>query len=472
MKRLLSLLLLAFLVGSIGAQDCQTEVNTNVQAATAALSDQFGPGASQSGQAITLNRVSVPNTANNYNFVRNGIVSSNGGSNLFISGSIQPVSGETGASYGVRLAFTKTGTPSDVKKELTDAAYTTGGVDPNTWNFYQIDPANSELIGYGDAQGTTISLLEHPTTALQVGKGASGKNVNNGLSGWFLMNITSANNPNANLITQGDQVLDINVNLGCEGGFNCVDYTLTTAHVNTTETAQTVDNDQALFVSDSNTNPFFGNNHQWEFVPNTQGSLHFDTTNGHASIFFHLLPKGVTQVTSNNVLTCSLNYVPTVAPSMPKQELKPELYVSNGGSVDPFAWAFYALDPSNSSCTLGNATLSGFSEQDSMPMQLGAGASGKNSNFGLSSWIAYDGGFFDINLDANCGGANTNLPGTSAPTTPPTAPPAETCPAGCQPIPLPTNNPTETPAGNDATNVGISKLFVAILSLFVLAFFH
>ena len=74
------------------------------------------------------------------------------------------------------------------KRELKDAAYSENGgpVDVDTWRFYNF--AKTSLTGKGDNAGKTLIVSQKPTDLrmpLQVGFGASGKNVNFGMSAWY-----------------------------------------------------------------------------------------------------------------------------------------------------------------------------------------------------------------------------------------------------------------------------------------------
>lgn len=107
------------------------------------------------------------------------------------------------------------------------------------------------------------------------------------------------------------------------------------------------------------------------------------------------------------------------APSA-KLELAGSAYSSNGGPVDPSTWDFYVM--------LGTSYMTGLSgdvaglhlnlTQREMngklgPVtQIGFGASGKNTNFGMSTWFNYSGdlsGHGDVNIDLNGGGGGSSV---------------------------------------------------------------
>ncbi len=93
----------------------------------------------------------------------------------------------------------------------------------------------------------------------------------------------------------------------------------------------------------------------------------------------------------------------------PKKELPRFNYVENGGSIDTSKWYYYNMDEDR-------ATLTGVDFYDGkelnlyqMPrdgkyaFQVGVGASGKNTNFGMAGWLGYTGSYTsdkaDINVD-------------------------------------------------------------------------
>ena len=68
-------------------------------------------------------------------------------------------------------------------------------------------------------------------------------------------------------------------------------------------------------------------------------------------------------------------------------ELIPSAYMANGGPVDPAQWSFFETMTGE---FFGQEALYGFratTVRTGSPMQLGFGANGKNTNFGLSGWI-------------------------------------------------------------------------------------
>lgn len=93
----------------------------------------------------------------------------------------------------------------------------------------------------------------------------------------------------------------------------------------------------------------------------------------------------------------------------PKKELDKSEYVENGGTIDTSTWYYYNMDETR-------ATLTGVDFYDGkeldlyqMPkdgthaFQVGFGANGKNTNFGMSGWLGATGSYTfdkaDINVD-------------------------------------------------------------------------
>ncbi|KAN0027855.1 hypothetical protein ACTFIV_009679 [Dictyostelium citrinum] len=561
--RVLSVLLVALSVAGSAYSQC-----TLNDASAANLDPTYGP--TTGGDALTFNNNlgSQINIANNYNFVSNGLVQTNGGDNLVLTGTLTPANSSLTDKFSLRAAFVRTGQPNDVKRELQNNAYTSNGgpIDPSTWSFYQILPDKTKMVSLTNPNAV-VTMSENPNTALQVGTGANGKNLQNGASGWFQFKATdgSVNVQSGN----GEmEVVDININLGCSSTFDCVSntYTITKASIDKTLTDQ--NQEQALFVDQVST--VFGNQKRFDTSSGTVNTISIDQTTGNLH-----LGAGFTSLTDSSItVNCDLRFTPALpnAGYEPKLELMNSAYISGGGSVDPNTWAFYTVNASASSCTRNDGTVITITgDQDNMFLQWGKGANGKNGNFGLSVWLSYvdaalTNPFFDINVDTVCDNnpstsmftlnftisspknfttiintlsslnisqnfttnnytltyiqqsnitslkpissssqsilnnisssisstsvsssslsslnssssqisssfSSKDLPETSPPTEQPTAPPA-TCPPGCIPA-IPINNVTETPAaGNSASSIEMSKLVVAILSLFILAFFH
>ncbi|MEO0455096.1 MAG: hypothetical protein AAF152_00745 [Cyanobacteria bacterium P01_A01_bin.114] len=76
------------------------------------------------------------------------------------------------------------------KTELHKAHYVSKGgtIDPASWSYYNLDDTRATLTGLEAYWGETLYLTQAPADqryAFQLGEGANGKNLSEGLSGWF-----------------------------------------------------------------------------------------------------------------------------------------------------------------------------------------------------------------------------------------------------------------------------------------------
>ncbi len=131
-----------------------------------------------------------------------------------LTGTIQNV-GNANLRMTVTMTFEDypAGNPAP-KKELTAAAYTAtgGGIDTSTWHYYRIVDGVS-FTGLGSLAGLEIELEHRPADesyGYQVGDGANGKNLRNGMSGWFDWSVKGTA-PNG--WTGKTGVGDVNINL-------------------------------------------------------------------------------------------------------------------------------------------------------------------------------------------------------------------------------------------------------------------
>ncbi|MEQ8767561.1 MAG: hypothetical protein RL885_26890 [Planctomycetota bacterium] len=94
------------------------------------------------------------------------------------------------------------------KKELSSTAYVENGgpIDPSTWHYYL--QTEGVLVGLEDNAGCTASLNRNGP-AFQVGIGASGKNVNQGASGW--LNLSGQCDGESPFECKGDFNIDLDV---------------------------------------------------------------------------------------------------------------------------------------------------------------------------------------------------------------------------------------------------------------------
>eukprot|EP01133_Synstelium_polycarpum_P013325 gene13325-15666_t len=416
----------------VGASVAQFDANCHTYNVKAAKLDQYGP--STGGDAVYFDDASVPGGKQRYQFVADQGTLTYNGDNMIISGTLVPSDGSKAQFFDAHFVFKRAaaGTP---KLELKDNAYVPQGpVDPKSFQFFTLDGANSHLVGHGAAEGMTVKLSEYMGMPLQTGKGANGKNVNFGASGWFAFEFIGKTP------FKSAQVVDINIDIGSCA--ECATNTLIAKDAG----------GQALFVSSSNLSPFNGNN-RFNILDNSANFVTLD--NGDLSFDGRFAAQG----SKTPVMTCKMLFHPTTK-GMAKRELDASAYIP-AGSVDPNTWTFYSVDASASSCSYAGNTIKITGDKD-MPLQLGKGANGKNTDFGASVWLAYtatlaDGtvvnvpdAIFDINVSLDCGNPPT-VPPTVAPTVPPTVAPTTgttvppTNPPTNPPTSPPTNPPTQTP---------------------------
>ncbi|KAF2077103.1 hypothetical protein CYY_001612 [Polysphondylium violaceum] len=445
----LHVLLLALLVGSVFSQTASnTCIFFNVY--SAALDPTYGP--STGGNAITFDDPNIPGGSATYNFVYGFQAATIAGGTIVISGTLVPTNGNAN-TLDVRMTFrATTGTP---KRELQDAAYVpTGTIDPSTWTYYAIDPANSYMIGHGDLEGYTVDLTAFDGMPLQVGTGANGKNLNFGASGWFSFAFRQGNV----VVYTSDKVVDINVDIACN---DCDSHQYRATDANADTSIGGVKGGQALFITSNDLTPFGGFD-RWSFVDNS--GLVTIEANNNLVLQGNFAPTGGDQSVR---MSCYINFY-WIASSELKKELPADAYLPNG-KIDPNLWKLYRVN-TGSYCTYNGNQINITGNAMDMPLQLGNGGNGKNANFGMGVWMTYANGgdsVIDINVDLTC-----IIPDTPTPT------PTESCTWTCvpnaptaTPTVTPTATPTATPvAGNSAGSIEISKILVAGLSLLALVF--
>ena len=123
------------------------------------------------------------------------------------------------------------------------------------------------------------------------------------------------------------------------------------------------------------------------FVPTAGGFT--SNTDGTA----HLIGTVRSKSDPNNAFTIDVQfsgYQSTPPAGSPKEELFASAYVANGGTIDPSTWYYY---------TAYTGTLTGIGnyagaviriDQTGPAFQVGAGANGKNGNFGGSGWYVWN----------------------------------------------------------------------------------
>ncbi|EGG25303.1 hypothetical protein DFA_03552 [Cavenderia fasciculata] len=387
--RFAPLFLLSLLVGSITAQNCYLFNQT------AAKLDQFGPAIG--GDAVYFADSNIPGGKTGFVFNTGSAMSTTSNGKLVITGTMVPTDGSKNVFYDARFSFNPSSQAFTPKLELQDAAYVQNGgpVNPASFTYYTLNAGDSVFVGHGDVEGVTVNLAPFEGMPLQSGVGANGKNVNNGVSGWFAPTFMK----NGQQIYASSQVVDINVDSACD---QCVSNTLMATQAG----------GQSVFIQ-GDTSPF-GGNAKWDFI-NNSGSFAYQT-NGDLLFTGSLVPVGANSPT----MTCSMLFHPNTNNVQPKKELSPDSYFPNG-PVDTNTWVYYNVDTTQSSCTVNGNTVT-ITGDMGIPLQVGNGANGKNTNYGASVWLEYNGtmDIFDINVDLVC---VVNSTATPVPTVTPTPTP-------------------------------------------------
>ena len=302
-------------------------------------------------------------------------------------------------TFDVDIIFsgrTTTAGPDSPKLELLPNAYIDDGgpIDPSTWHYYT--SLSGTLTGGGDYDGAVITV-ERFGPAFQMGYGANNKNTNNGGSGWLDCNILSQ--PTNGSPIAPVQVCDINMEIDLE-------YCPVQA------------------VPDSNS--LFGGGHAiW--LPGIAVDFDFEIDDAEFVEFAGDCPESATGGCARLTGTVRSHENPDLAflvdvtfedhtlitpPGSPKKQLKSFAYSENGGPIDTSEWRYY---------TGLTGTLTGIDLLEGAVLELyrvgpafqvGEGASGKNLDYGASSWFGWtvtqQPTFFGSNLP-NGGNGDFNL---------------------------------------------------------------
>lgn len=287
------------------------------------------------------------------------------------------------------------------KKELLPNAYAENGgpIDPATWHYYT--SLSGTLTGGGTYDGAVITVVREGP-AFQVGYGANNKNTNNGASGWLECSILSQP-------TSGDPIAEIeacDINIDTDLEFCPV---------------------QA--IGDENS-PSSSGHSIW--LPGIAIDFDFEIDDAYFEESDDNCPAGVTGGCAHLTGTVRSHANPDLAflvdvtfsghtfvppPGSPKKQLFASAYVENGGPIDTAEWRYY---------TDMTGTLTGIDSFDGAVLdlqpsgpafQVGLGASGKNLDFGASSWFSWTvtsqptfhaplsnggNGDFNLNLRTDC----------------------------------------------------------------------
>ncbi|GAM20384.1 hypothetical protein SAMD00019534_035590 [Acytostelium subglobosum LB1] len=380
--------LLTFLIVSLAVISAQIDPNCDVFDVSAAKIDPTyyqGTG----GHAMFFGDSKIPSGIIEWDFYQNEAIIQNDGEFIALSGTLIPP-GKTSPFLEIKMVLEKSKGSFPPHKELKPDAYVPfGPVDPQTWMYYRLKTSTIEAHG-APLEGMNIELSEHMDMPMQVGIGANGKNIVNGMSGWYNFKFTK----DGKVIYTSDQVVDFNLNIKCT---DCpLGY----------YSAYPADK-QALFVSASDMTPFAGYS-QWHFAENSgivQLNPDFSITVGGVYI-----PLGKDAPT----MVCTMDFYPDLDTfrSM-KMELPAADYFPTG-PVDVGTWALYRVNTTNSLCSVDTGYTIIITDDKNMPAQVGVGANGKNTDLGLSVWMGFqvmrpDGSIYqnpsdvlDINIGLVC----------------------------------------------------------------------
>lgn len=256
------------------------------------------------------------------------------------------------------------------KKELAAAAYSDvgGPVDPSTWRYYLT--TDGELTGLGSMAGASLKVTR-VGPAFQIGVGASGKNSQNGGSGWIDV-ITIAqptSGPSLPQATSGD------FNLGF--GEDC---TLCALPANSDVFGAGTSAGHSFWLPGIGTDFVFDGPAQ--FIEFTDGTARLTGVVFRASQPFESFVVDVDF--AGRIDGGEAAFPPA---GSPKLELSSSAYLPNGGPVDPSSWHYYQTSDGTLTGQLGFAGAKYTFSRVGPAFQVGAGANGKNSRLGGSGWF-------------------------------------------------------------------------------------
>ena len=317
----------------------------------------------------------IPGIATDMVFVSGGWLFEDTDGHATLTGIIQSESDPTNR-WSVDLEFLEAMAPGDPsfppagspKLELEAAAYTMAGgpVNPDMWRYYET--TTGTLIGLEAYEGAELAI-ERKGPAFQIGMGASGKNLNEGASGWF--DITTVSQPDDPQLELPSSLHgDVNVDLGdCE---TCPTGSETEFRVSRGPTA--------LWLGS------LGTDYEFE-----DGASLVETAEGTAHLTGVVTRRNdpcsrwsVDIEFSGHMLPGDQAYPPA---GSPKLEFRGDQYEEDGGSIDPNLWHYYTV--TSGTLTGLDCFEGGLVEVTRMgpAFQLGLGANNKNTELGASGWL-------------------------------------------------------------------------------------
>lgn len=267
--------------------------------------------------------------------------------------------------------YTDTPPPGSPKLDLDPDAYIGNGgpIDPFTWVYYT--SFSGTLTGCGLYEGGVLEITRFGP-AFQVGRGANGKNLNFGASGWFTWNVTSQ--PTNGIVFPATGIGDFNVDIIiCEPSLvQCV------ARAFSHPTYNPNGSDHAVWLQNFVTNLVF-TPEPGLWVENLDGTARLKGT-----------ARSLTNLSSGFEVDVILAGYSLSPPSgSPKKDLDSDAYINNGGPINPATWRYY---------THFTGTLRGFGHYEGALLaikrtgpafQIGFGANNKNINYGASAWFTW-----------------------------------------------------------------------------------
>ncbi|GAB4395603.1 MAG: hypothetical protein OHK0053_04890 [Microscillaceae bacterium] len=293
--------------------------------------------------------------------------------------------------------------------ETVEPKFELNGQSSADWRYWVLDAG--KLTHKADVNEYVILQKMPNNYGLQVGTGANGKNLNFGASTWFhyTVKLNEREVSSAAIGKHGD----INIDLvpACEvPPVICDEFTVSFEASNavTDEYAYTPRN-HSLVLHD-----FYGAGQNAALTFEAGARLTFKLDESEALItgvaFFQ---EGAF---ANTRWEVSAPYGPKNALTEPKEELRPQAYIANGGPVDSDTWKLFImtegatlreLDADNN-YTGRVISLSHMPETGQFGLQIGEGANGKNIQLGASAWFFWyfenhtSSGDFNISLNPIC----------------------------------------------------------------------
>jgi hypothetical protein len=260
--------------------------------------------------------------------------------------------------------------PMSPHLELQPSAYAENGgpIHTGAWHYYK--SWGGTLTGMGSFAGGKLQLTPAMMLAFQVGVGANGKNTKMGGSGWF--DVTVLSQPQHGVFptfSMGDGNFDFGGD--CD---DCADKSL----------------QQPGYGASIGGPAFWLPGLGTDFVFSPLGSFveHADGTarvTGTIESQSNPLNKFAVDILFDQRMNPGdANYPP---PMSPKKEMVPSAYIENGGPIDPSTWHYYQNFNGN---LIGLDAMLGANVQLTpfmMAAQVGIGANGKNSGYGMSFWL-------------------------------------------------------------------------------------